>query len=229
MKIDPFLIKKKYYRWHPLRVLFTAKARLDDEWARFNFKRYNISSKEFGELPSVPDFDKRKTAISSKLMQYLIAALEHTEYMDDTVIVEVGSYKGETTKCLAHATHRKVITVDPYFSYDESDENYRIFRDTIADCNNVLHLKKTSGDAWRNWSFGPISFVFIDAIHNYANVSFDIYAWSQKLIAGGLLALHDTANPGFSGSRRATYYALTQFRLWANPGNLVILEKSQNR
>lgn len=225
MKIEPFAIKKKYYKWHPLRVIFTAKARFDDKWARLNFNRYNIPPKELVELPSPPDFDERQTAVSPKIMQYLIAALNHTAHMNNTVVVEVGSYNGETTRCLAQVTNRRVIAVDPYFGYGGTNENYKFFRDNITDCNNVSHLKKTSADAWRNWPFGPISFVFIDAAHNYASVSFDIDAWSQKLITGGLLALHDTANRGFAGVRRATYYALRHFRLWANPGNLIILQK----
>ncbi|MCQ9204948.1 MAG: class I SAM-dependent methyltransferase [Omnitrophica bacterium] len=227
MVIDPFSIKKKYYRWYPLRVLFVAKSRFDDKWARLNFKRYNIPSKELIGLASPPEFDQRQTAVSPKLMQYLIAALKHTEHMGNAVVVEVGSYKGETTRCLAQSTNRKVIAVDPYFGYGATEETCKIFRNNVVDCNNVSHLKKTSGDAWRNWPFGSISFVFIDVLHDYANVSFDIDAWSQKLITGGLLALHDTANSGFAGSRRAAYYALRRFELWANPGNLVILQKSQ--
>jgi hypothetical protein len=34
--------------------------------------------------------------------------------------------------------------------------------------------------------------VFINAVHDYVNTSFDIEAWLPKLVPGGILALHDT-------------------------------------
>ena len=67
--------------------------------------------------------------------------------------------------------------------------------------------------------------MFIDAVHDYANTSFDLEVWSSLSIPGGLIALHDTDNPSFAGTRRAAWEGQKTMDLYAHVNDLVILRK----
>jgi predicted O-methyltransferase YrrM len=222
MKADPFAIKK-YPKWHPSRLAFTAKARLLNREARWNFKNYQLPEILLPNLPVIPDLDYSNTAVTPLQMQHLLSALSATEHFADTVVVEVGSYRGVTTQILAKATSRKVIAVDPYQGYGGSEEDLRYFQENIADLPNIIHERMTSGEAIKTWKHGQVSFVFIDALHDYVNTAFDINAWSSLTIEGGILAMHDTDQYCFAGTRKAVFEACKTAKLFAHPDNLTLV------
>jgi len=222
MKTDPFAVKK-YPKWHPLRLAFTAKARLIEQKARWNFQKYALPEKVIPNLPPAPDADYSNTAVTPVQMQHLLYALSATEHLRDTVVVEVGSYRGVTTQVLASATSHKVIAVDPYIGYGGSDEDYRHFQSNIAGLPNVIHERVTSGEAVRTWKHEPISLVFIDAVHDYVNTAFDIEAWSSLMVKDGILAMHDTDQYCFAGTRKAVFEACNKAEPFAHPSNLTLL------
>jgi hypothetical protein len=92
---------------------------------------------------------------------------------------------------------------------------------------NIIHERRTSGEAARDWTHGPVQFVFIDAVHDYWNTSFDLQVWDRHLEVGGLLAAHDTDNPRFAGTRRAVaeVFDSQAYELHAHVENLAILRK----
>lgn len=227
MRTDPFAIKK-YPKWHPLRLAFTAKARLIEQEARWNFQKYALPEKIISNLPPPPDTDYLNTAVTPVQMQHLLYGLLATEHLTDTVVVEVGSCRGVTTQVIASATSRKVIAVDPYIGYGGSDEDYRQFQSNIAGLPNVIHEPVSSGEAARTWKHGSVSFVFIDALHDYVNTAFDIEAWSSLTVKGGILAMHDTDQYGFAGTRKAVFEASYKAPQVAHPSNLTVIfiEKS---
>jgi predicted O-methyltransferase YrrM len=164
--------------------------------------------------------------VTENQMAHLLAAVKDTE---EGAIAEIGSYRGETTRCLAQATNRAVFAVDPYIGYGGAEEEYGRFKLRIAGLRNVTHLKMTSGEAARAWNRGPISLVFIDAVHDYVNARYDISVWSDLVVTGGIIALHDTDDPRFPGSRRAAFEAAKRFHIWAHPPGMVLLRKSADR
>jgi hypothetical protein len=99
----------------------------------------------------------------------------------------------------------------------------------IQMAHNVRHLKVTSGSAARTWNAGRIALVFIDAVHDYVNVRFDIFTWSKLLSPGGIVAIHDTDDLRFAGGRLAVFEASTHFELWAHPSGMVLLRKPIQR
>jgi hypothetical protein len=56
------------------------------------------------------------------------------------------------------------------------------------------------------------------------NTAFDIATWSPLLVPGGILALHDTDQEIFAGTRRAAFEAHghDRFELLAHPSNLTL-------
>ncbi|MBD2772388.1 class I SAM-dependent methyltransferase [Iningainema tapete] len=222
MRNDPFAIKQ-YPKWHPIRLAFTAKARILETEAKRNFQKYELPEKIIPHLPPVPEVDFTNTAVTPVQIQHLLYALSLTEHLTDTVVVEIGCYRGVTTQILAASTNRKVIAVDPYIGYGGSEEDYRHFQKNTCELPNVIHERKTSGEAAKTWKYNPASLVFIDAVHDYVNTSFDIDTWSSLMVKGGVLACHDTDQDCFAGTRKAVFefsYFADQF---AHPNNLTLL------
>jgi predicted O-methyltransferase YrrM len=224
MKTDPFAIKK-YPKWHPYRLAFTLQARLIELEAKRNFTKYALPEKTLSVLPPVPEIDFTNTAVTPIQMQHILAALFETEHFTDTVVVEVGCYRGITTKAIAQSTTRKVVAVDPYIGYGGFEEDYRLFSENINNLSNVIHERKASGEAARTWQNNSVSFVFIDAVHDYVNTSFDIEAWARLLVKGGVIACHDTDQLCFAGTRKAVFEANSKYTLFAHTDNLTILIK----
>lgn len=226
MKIDPFTIKK-YAKWHPIRLTFTAKARLIEQEAKWNFEKYALPIEVKQDLPPVTDADWSNTAVTATQLQHLLYALSITEHLTNTVAVEVGCYRGVTTKYLAQATSHQIIAVDPFIGYGGSELDYQYFTQNTAGLSNVTHVQKTSGEAARTWAYPPASFVFIDALHDYVNTSFDIEAWLRVMPKGGIVAMHDTDQICFAGTRKAVFdvYKNIGLELFAHVDNLTLLRK----
>jgi predicted O-methyltransferase YrrM len=221
--VDPFAVKR-YPRWHPLRLAHKSLA-VTREWeARRRYAQYALPEILWDPLPAVPEADWEATSVTPLQMRHLLGAVAATESLSGTVIVEVGCFRGVTTRCLAGATHRTVVAIDPYEGYGGADADERCFRQRVAGLDNVVHEAKTSGNAAGDWTHGPASFVFIDAVHDYVNTSFDIKSWAPKLVRGGILALHDIDQAAFAGTRRAAFELLGDRRLelLAHPDNLAI-------
>lgn len=125
-------------------------------------------------------------------------------------IVEVGCWKGRSTKALAAATPGVVYAVDHWKGSSTRDETtieveksgseaiYRIFCDNLKgeiECGKVVSIRAESGKAAR--VLGRLlgsegaDMVFIDADHTYESVKRDIGLWKPLLRAGGLLSGHD--------------------------------------
>jgi predicted O-methyltransferase YrrM len=164
-------------------------------------------------------------------MRYLLRA---SEYASSGACVEVGSFRGVTTRCVAQYIHpRRVYAIDPYSGYGGAEEDYNLFCKRTADLPNVIHLEKTSGEAAREWNQErdvEISFVFVDAVHDYWNTSYDLSKWGELLNQGGILAAHDTDRKQFAGTRRAVSEQLSKnFSLLAHIENLALLKKESHR
>jgi predicted O-methyltransferase YrrM len=193
--------------------------------AALSFATTAIPIKPVNELAPCSSREKGETAVTALQLSYLVAALKSTESLLSTVVVEVGAYRGATTFALASETRRLIIAVDPYIGYGGAEDDRVAFLKRVGHLLNVKHLRLTSGEAARTWRHGNVGLVFIDALHDYVNTSYDIRVWGEKLIAGGLMALHDTDNPHFPGTRKASFAALKTMDLWAHTDDLVILRK----
>lgn len=128
-------------------------------------------------------------------------------------IVEIGSFKGKSTICLAKGSkdgaNRKVYAIDPHtgegdwqkehgktWTFDEFIQNVK--NNHVADI--VFPIVKTSIEAISDIK-EPIGMIFIDGCHEYDMVKLDSELWFPKLVYGGMIAFHDVM--GWEGPNRA--------------------------
>ncbi len=113
----------------------------------------------------------------------------------DGAIVEIGSYRGRSTLCLAIGVkgHRatRIAAVDPhvYRTEDHLRENLAHFGvGTIV--QPIVTSSVAAAGAWT----GPVRVVFVDGHHEQASVEADVDAWLPFLTPGGFLVLHDSTD-----------------------------------
>lgn len=126
------------------------------------------------------------------------------------VIVEIGSYKGKSTICLATGSKNNnntpVYSIDPHegagtgvptvenpvWTHDEFMSNIKNagVEDIITSFVNTSEKVSKEFDK-------PISLIFIDGAHDYESVKLDFELWSPKVIKNGVIAFHDASHaPG---------------------------------
>jgi hypothetical protein len=167
------------------------------------------------------------TAVTRRQLTYLRHALAAAEGTTGTVAVEVGAFRGATTRVLASSTRLRYVAVDPYVGYGGSEQDLVAFQARILGLTNVQHCRKTSGAAARSWQHGPIAFLFVDAVHDFVNTSFDLAVWAPLLAPGALVAMHDTDSYAYAGTRLAARRFARGRELVAHIENLVIVRMSE--
>lgn len=123
------------------------------------------------------------------------------------VIVEIGSWQGKSTFCLAKGLRSgKIYAIDPFNAdagFDvESSQVYTtlkgardlldIFNDNMKNFNagkNIV-VKKGYSEQFAN-DFDLIDFLFIDGDHSIAGCKKDYQLYSGKVRKGGFIAFHD--------------------------------------
>jgi predicted O-methyltransferase YrrM len=201
-------------------------SRLQESWARLKFEKFSVPLLGPGGNERLPSLDQFDTAVTPEQAMILVSGIASTEHLVEPV-VEVGSFRGVTTRLLASRTARKFIAVDPFRGYGGAAADLRLFEERISSLPNVIHLRESSGEAARRLRGDCFSFVFIDAVHDYVNTRFDSIAWGSLLRKDGLIAFHDTDNRAFAGTRRAVFelHAGGQFELQNHVHDLVVLRK----
>lgn len=222
--IDPFAMKA-YSKLNPKRLLYTGFARTVEWTAKRAFFAIRIRETETPTALNDELFSP-SSAVTVQQMNALISALLTLEDHVSGAVVEIGSYRGITTSEFARATSRLVFAVDPFQGYGGADADLQAFKANTFEHKNVIHLRATSGAASNNWTGAPIAFVFVDAVHDYVNTMFDAVTWLKRLEPGGLLAMHDTDDIRFSGTRLAAWRMALGHELVCHVPGLVIVRKA---
>ena len=128
-------------------------------------------------------------------------------------ILEIGSFHGRSTCCLAYGcsgSNKKVYAIDPFDgrSWPKEDPRrlgyYNEFIQNVENCrlsDYVVPMVGTSEDFAAGWN-KSISLLFIDGSHHYKDVLFDFSAYFPHVIEGGVVAFHDV-HRGHSGVLKA--------------------------
>lgn len=132
---------------------------------------------------------------------------------DCELIIEVGSYKGRSSKALADNCIGRVYCIDPWdgFYYNDDGSINKGIKTKVSDqfYNNLSnHIK--SGRVipltgyGRDFKFAPeADLVFIDGDHRYNEVIDDIARARSWIRNGGIISGHDYNQHGWPGVKRA--------------------------
>lgn len=143
------------------------------------------------------------------------------------VIVEIGSWKGKSTICLAGSLKEdggvKVYAIDPHVGSSEHEklfgkvDTYEDFLTNIKKAGvkqQVVPIRKASVDAAKKFHH-TVGFLFVDGAHEFNMVEKDIAAWFSKVNNGGTIAFHDSWH--FLGPNLATAKMLVSSSKIRNP------------
>ncbi len=168
-------------------------------------------------------------------------------------LLEIGSYCGKSTICLAQAmadSNALLFALDHHrgseehqpgeFFHDpelfdeavEQMDTFREFRRNLERAglsDRVVPLVTTSELAARHWAT-PLGMVFIDGGHSLDAALTDYRCWAGHLVRGGTLAIHDVYPDAASGGQApyAVYRLALEsglFRERARINSLALLER----
>ncbi len=122
----------------------------------------------------------------------------------DNVIIEIGSWKGRSTICMAMGSRDGngaiIYAIDPHKGSSEhirlfgKVDTYKEFLKNIRSAvieKYVSPIVKTSEAAAKDFK-QKVNFVFVDGAHEYKYVRKDHDLWFPKIVNGGIIAFHDS-------------------------------------
>jgi len=131
---------------------------------------------------------------------------------ENGIFVEVGVWKGQSLSyfIIDSINKNKNIQIYAVDSFEGSAEHFRDKEPSIMNktlftefTNNMKTLesrykclKMPSEEAYKIFADNSIDILFLDAAHDYENVSKDLRNWYPKIKQGGILAGHDYS-PGW--------------------------------
>ena len=113
-------------------------------------------------------------------------------------LVEIGSFKGRSTCCLAfgcYGSKKRVIAVDPFDGGPDLPKTNSL-PDFLKNLDRgglseyVDPIVGRSAEVAKTWQ-KPIHLLFIDGSHNYEDVMADFVGFIPHVVPGGIVALHD--------------------------------------
>ncbi len=129
--------------------------------------------------------------------QWLFNAAESLP--DGANIVEIGSFKGRSTCCLAfgcRGTKKHIFAVDSFNGNDwdfAERDFFKEFQHNIERCGvggTVEPVVGLSREVSKGWNT-PIQMLFVDGSHRYEDVLADFEGFFPHVTDGGLVAFHD--------------------------------------
>jgi hypothetical protein len=144
-------------------------------------------------------------------------------------VVEIGSFAGKSTICIARGvrdssrTVKRVTAIDIQFQADLVSNLASLGADTL-----VERIERPSLSAAERWT-RPISFIYIDGHHGKAHAYADLVVWDTLILPGSVVALDDTI--GFMiGPNLQMQAALMSgaYVLLAEAGGVSFLRKVRN-
>jgi len=123
------------------------------------------------------------------------------------VIVEIGSWKGKSTICLAGGSRAgsgiKVHAIDPHTG---SPQHLEMFGNTIwtfeefkqniqrAGMTDLVEPHVDFSESVAKTFNQPVELIFVDGLHEYEGVKGDFDAWFPKVVDGGSMVFHDATS-----------------------------------
>jgi len=134
--------------------------------------------------------------------------------VSDKTMIEIGSFIGESTAIFAEH-FKEVIAIDPFLpNYDPNDPTSNFnFDDVFEEFQNRIEQNKDkviikrmlSNDAVKELDSKTYDFIYIDGLHTYDGVKYDIINYLPLVKKGGVIGGHDygTKHPHLLGVTEA--------------------------
>lgn len=135
-------------------------------------------------------------------------------------IVEIGSWAGKSTICMALAldiTPNKIFAIDKQFQ-----KMFKLNAERFNVQDKIAGIEHPSPEALEYWLTSPenhskkIKLLFIDGGHHYENVITDINTWEPYLTVGGYIFFHDYVNI-YPGIQRAVHELIINSGRFTDP------------
>lgn len=185
--------------WNITKSIFSSPKNLTWHISRAILKHFDATEREFQEIwtniNSIDGF-----LVSPYQEHWLFKAAKSLP--EDSTIVEIGSFKGRSTSCLAYGckrTRKHLYAIDLFDANDATSDYYaggsffEEFLQNIEKCglaNYVTPIKQLSSQVSKTWD-KTIHLLFIDGSHSYVDVLSDFYGFYPHVAKGGIIAVHD--------------------------------------
>jgi predicted O-methyltransferase YrrM len=132
--------------------------------------------------------------------------LRHFAKLAKGPIVELGAYLGRSTVVLAASSNQPFTTIDTFLGSSEHHIDGKVIDTYPAFLNRlqafgleekVTVKKQDVVIAAQDFKEDSVHLLFVDADHEYQAVCDQVQAWLPKMVAGGVIILHDVGEwPG---------------------------------
>jgi hypothetical protein len=143
-------------------------------------------------------FYEMRSSVQKEGLEDMISWINNITPTKDLVLLEIGSYVGESTVMFAE-NFKQVISIDPFVdNYDPTDlscayapfnEVYEKFLKTTLPY--IKSIRETSKNAYTILKDFKFDIIYIDGIHTLEGVWFDIEHYRNLVKSNGYLSGHD--------------------------------------
>jgi hypothetical protein len=177
-------------RWRDMGGEILVEPRIN--FTHIGKKEFKGNYHEYLMGRSIDKIDATETGLPGWTTNNELAVLRSLASRSKSV-VEVGSWKGRSTKILLEACKGTVFAVDHWLGSKGSvittaaDGAFNAFMENVGTYDNLVVLKGESSTVAKNFEGGKVDMVFIDAGHEYEEIMADIKAWNplcKKIICG---------------------------------------------
>ena len=146
------------------------------------------------------EFYVMRPPLHAEGLQDMINWLNAIRPTSEMRMIEIGSYVGESTLMFAQ-NFKEVVSVDPYINdYDLTDDAchhapfdkvYAEFIKNTLAIHNIKSIRETSQNAFSILKDQQWDMVYIDGLHTFEGVSYDIEHYKSIIKPGGFICGHD--------------------------------------
>lgn len=131
------------------------------------------------------------------------------KYAKDKTALEVGSYMGKSSVCIAEVA-KSLVCVDTFKGIEgekqsqvDQETTYQYFINNTKDYQNKITTYKMTSDEYFSKCTDLFDLIFLDGWHQYDQTKKDIKNSLNHLNQDGIIACHDYFHPLWPGVKQA--------------------------